>query len=74
MQRFKICTKVFPELKGNIKRFKAFMQSELDAYIEDDKVLFAHNEGDSHWFTQQYFEGKRGKGIYQDWFKKKANS
>lgn len=74
MPQYAINRILFPELKGkDLSRFKDFMQSEFPAYINDKDELYAHNDGDSHWFTQQYLEAKSGKGIYQDFFKKQHN-
>ncbi len=70
MPHFKISTKVFPELKGNIRLFKKFMTEEFEGYLRGTSEFYAHNEADSGWFPKQFLDAKHGKGIYQDFFKK----
>lgn len=56
---------MFPELKGNITKFKKFMRKEFGGYmVNRGTEFYAHNEGDAGWFTKQYLEAKKGIGIY----------
>jgi hypothetical protein len=75
MNRYAICLDVFPELetRENIELFKKFLKAEFLPYTDDGRYLLAHNEGDSHWFTQQFIEAKKGKGLYADFFKNTNN-
>jgi len=45
------------------------MNKEFSGYLNEDDSFYAHSDGDSHWFTQQFIEAKKGKGIYSDFFK-----
>lgn len=75
MPHYKINHTALPELlKEDIPVFKAFMSKEFSGYLNEDGSFYAHNDGDSHWFTQQFLEAKKDKGIYADFFKKKRKA
>lgn len=46
------------------------MLKEFDGYMVDKNHFYAHSEGDAGWFTKQFLEAKKGKGIYTDFFNK----
>jgi len=69
MPHYPINNQTFPEIaEDSIPDFKKFLEHEFSGYVTDNE-LYAHNDGDSHWFTKQYIDAKNGNGIYQDWFK-----
>lgn len=75
MPHFQISHSALPEIsKADIPFFKEFMNKEFSGYMVNDNYYYAHNEGDSQWFTKQFIEAKKGKGIYADFFKETTNS